>query len=74
MKVKNMKLVTNYMRCRPNLGADYACKSLYRFKFVDVFMKMWVPHSATILKHWANQSSIESGYYIEESTYLYNFL
>ena len=43
-----MELVT--ISCKPNLGADFACKSLYRLKFVDVFTKMQIPHSATIFK------------------------
>ena len=47
-KVKKMKLVT--VRCRPILGTDFACKSLYRFEFGNVFLEMRVPHRTAIFK------------------------
>ena len=52
-----MKLVT--VRCRPILGTDFACKPLYRFKFFNVFLEMWVPHRTAIFKQGANQRGIQ---------------
>ena len=63
-KVKKIKLVT--VRCRPILGTDFACKSLYRFKFVNVFLEMWVPHCTAIFKQEANQHGAST----EEFTFL----